>query len=97
MIKLQDGTRITRQEYDKRIYKAKKLKIEIFLHENGYLYCEECYKNECKPIDCSHDISVSKCIKIGKPELAYDVNNLTLRGRPCHQLFDGLDIKQNKI
>lgn len=96
-IKLKDGTRITREQFDKRIHNAKKLKIEIFLNDEGYLVCEDCRQNDCKPIDCSHDVPVSECIKSGHPELAYDVKNITLRGRLCHKNHDKLNIHGSKI
>jgi hypothetical protein len=85
--------KITRKEFDKRIRAAKELKLEKFFEDNGYYYCEDCKKNSCKPIDCSHDISVDRCIKDGVPELAYDVNNITLRGRECHKIWDNNLIK----
>jgi hypothetical protein len=88
LITLSDGSKISRSVFDKRISNAKKLKLEQFFEANGYYYCEECVKNECKPIDCSHDVPVSECIKRGTPELAYDVDNITLRGRKCHIKHD---------
>lgn len=97
MIKLQDGTRITRSKFDDLIRKAKAKKLQIFLEDHEYIFCEVCARNDCKPVDCSHDVSVSECIKNGTPELAYDENNITLRGRNCHAEYDGLDIKKPKI
>lgn len=58
--------------------------------EHGYLFCEDCGKNNCTPIDCSHDLSVDQCKKQSKTELAWSVDNITLRGRPCHSKYDRL-------
>lgn len=88
-----DGTRVAKSVVDARVRKAKEMKIQIFLEEHGYLFCEVCGENNCQPIDCSHDISVDKCQKMGKTELAWDVNNITLRGRKCHEQKDGLDLR----
>jgi hypothetical protein len=83
-----DGERITRATFDRRIAQAKEQKLAEHFEKYGYFFCEDCKKNDCKPIDCSHDIPVSECIKSGTPELAYDVNNITLRGRKCHNKHD---------
>lgn len=96
-ITLSTGERITRKAYDNRITAAKKQKIDEFIEENGYVYCEICERNDCKPVDCSHDKSVDWCIKNGCPELAYDIDNITLRGRDCHKKYDGLDLQFNII
>ena len=85
---MSNGERIFKSKIDNNVRKAKQQKIAEFLEENDYLFCEDCKKNTCLPIDCSHDISVDECQKSGRSELAWDVNNITLRGRRCHQLFD---------
>lgn len=83
-----DGERISSVTIQNRIRKAKQKKIDLFIRENGYIFCEDCGKNDCKPVDCSHDISVKQCLESGMSELAYDVNNITLRGRKCHKKHD---------
>lgn len=91
--KCSDGSRISQAQIDRNIKRAKAQKLQSFLDEHGYFFCEECKKNNCKPIDCSHDISVQECKDSGKTELSYDVNNITLRGRECHASLDKLDVK----
>lgn len=91
------GERVSQSQIDERIRKAKAKKLQLFFDENGYICCEECNKNDCKPIDCSHDISVDECKKIGKVELSWDVDNITLRGRKCHKKKDLNFIHKNKI
>lgn len=91
-----DGTMVNKSIVDRRVRIAKEKKIAEFLEQHGYLFCEDCCKNDCKPIDCSHDIPVSECQKTGRVELAWDINNITLRGRKCHQQKDGLNLKFNK-
>lgn len=87
------GERISRTTFDRRIRDAKMKKMAKVIEKEGYLCCEDCKRNTCQPVDCSHDISVDKCIKMGRPELAYDVNNLTIRGRECHRKHDKTDLK----
>jgi hypothetical protein len=82
------GERVSQGTIDRNIRKAKELKLKQFLEAHGYYFCEECQSNNCKPIDCSHDISVKECKESGRTELAWDVNNITLRGRECHQKLD---------
>ena len=87
------GERVSQKQIDYRIHRVKAQKIEQFLAEHGYLVCQDCRHNDCKPVDCSHDKSVDWCKKNRCIELAWDVNNITLRGRKCHQIHDKLDIK----
>ncbi len=86
--KTSDGTKVSKSIIDSRIRKAKAEKLEQFYEEHEYYFCEDCKKNDCVPIDCSHDLSVDQCQKQGKTELAWDVGNLTLRGRNCHVKHD---------
>lgn len=88
-----DGTRISQSTLDYRIRKAKAKKLQQMLDKYGYIFCEECKKNDCKPVDCSHDKSVQDCKNEGKTEMAYDVDNITMRGRPCHQKHDKSGLK----
>ena len=82
------GERISKSIVDANIRKAKEQKLKEFITEHGYFFCEDCKRNDCKPIDCSHDISVKECQETGQTELAWDVNNITLRGRACHRKHD---------
>lgn len=83
-----DGTRVSQAQIDRRVKKAKAKKYQEFLNKHGYIYCEVCKKNSCRPVDCSHDISVDKAKKEGKTELCWDVNIITFRGRDCHNEYD---------
>jgi len=85
-----DGTRIRKSIIDGRVRKAKAYKLEQQQIEYGYNFCEECHRNDCKPIDCSHVVSVDECQKSGRAELAYDPENITILGRRCHQQRDKL-------
>lgn len=94
--KTSTGERVPKSTVDYRIRKAKQEKLDSFLKEHGYYFCEDCKRNDCVPIDCSHDISVDLCQKMGKTELAWDVNNITLRGRKCHKKYDKTQIGTSK-
>lgn len=85
-----DGSKVSKAAIDANVRKAKALKIQQHLDEHGYLFCTECFRNDCKPIDCSHVISVDECQKTGQSELAWDLNNITILGRKCHQKRDKL-------
>lgn len=86
--RMSNGDRVKKSVLDRNVKEAKKKKLELFIEEYGYAFCEDCKNNDCKPIDCSHDISVKECQESGRSELAWDINNITLRGRPCHNKWD---------
>lgn len=88
-----DGTRVSQAQIDRRVKKAKAQKLQQFLDKYGYFFCEDCKNNEDKPIDCSHDFPVDKAKKEGRTELAWDVDNITLRGRNCHAKLDKNDVQ----
>ena len=85
-----DGSRITSDQLERKITSAKKKRMQMQFDEIGYNVCTDCERNDCKPVDASHDISVDECKKSGRAELAYDVNNITPRGRKCHRIYDKL-------
>ncbi len=91
------GERISRNVFDKRIRDAKQQRLEFHFEKYGYHFCTECFRNDDKPIDCSHIESVADCIKNGYPEKAYSVDNIQLLGRRCHNKYDGLNIMSAKI
>jgi hypothetical protein len=87
--KTSHGTYIEKKTIDRLVREAKKYKLDSFYEDHGYHYCEECGRNATVfRIDCSHDISVDQCQKQGTAELAYNVDNITLRCRLCHNIHD---------
>ena len=82
------GDRYTTSQIDIKVRKAKIQKISIMLDEYGYVFCEECKRNDCVPVDCSHDISVKEAKEGGQSQLAWDIDNITMRGRKCHNKHD---------
>ena len=83
-----DGSKVAKSVVDYRIREAKKEKLALQLEEFGYNFCEECKRSSGIYLDCSHDISVDECQKTGQTELAWNVNNITLRCRDCHIKHD---------
>jgi len=86
-----DGTRLKQSVIDRLITKAKAEKIRQFVDDNGYIFCEECGISSGTYLDCSHDISVKKAKEIGKTELCFDVNNITILCRKHHKDRDKLN------
>ena len=93
--KCSNGERVTQTQIDARIRKAKAKVLQECLDKYGYIFCQDCKRNDCKPVDCSHDVSVQDCKNAGKTELAWDVKNITLRGRVCHARLDKNDLQWN--
>lgn len=85
--RMSNGERVLKSVINRKIRDAKIKKIEQFLDKHGYLFCEDC-KTTQTTIDCSHTISVDECQKTGKSELAWDIDNIKLRCRKCHQKHD---------
>jgi hypothetical protein len=87
--KLSSGERISKSIVDRKIRESKQQKIDSFIDEHGYIFCEDCKRNATDTyIDCSHDESVDSCQKNGRTEKAWDINNITMRCRFCHQKHD---------
>lgn len=83
-----DGTRIKKSILDRRVNEAKKEKLQEQFEALGYNVCSQCGRNDDKPIDVSHTISVDECQKSGRSELAWDKSNMRVLGRRCHRLHD---------
>lgn len=83
---------------DRKIRSAKEKKIANFIDDNGFIYCEDCkLSGHVSIIDCSHDISVEKCKQIRQVEIAWDIDNIKLRCRKCHEKHDKLNIQSAKV
>ena len=83
-----DGEKIAKSTIDYRVRQAKAEKLEQFYAEHEYYFCEDCKKSTGVRIHCSHDLSVDQCQKQCKTELAYDVDNISLRCHGCHIIQD---------
>ena len=81
------GETITKGKIDRNVRKAKDIKLRQFSNDHGFYYCEECATSQGR-IDCSHTISVSECQNSGRSELAWDITNIKLRCRDCHNKLD---------
>ncbi len=91
------GERVTQPQIDSRIRKAKAEALKNQFNEYGYNYCEECGKSSGTRLDCSHDISVKKAKENSQTEQCWNVGNITITCRECHQQKDGLALKFNLI
>jgi 5-methylcytosine-specific restriction endonuclease McrA len=85
------GERFTTPQIDRKVTKAKAEKIAGFIDEHSYVFCEECGVNASNTyIDCSHNISLKEAKETGQAQLCWDVENVTLLCRRCHQKKDKL-------
>ncbi len=82
------GNRIEKSVIDRRVKIAKKQLLQNQIDEHGYNFCEECKRSSGVYLDCSHNVSVKECQESGRSELAYDVNNMEVLCRTCHQIKD---------
>lgn len=89
-----DGEKVTQIQIDYRVKKAKSEVLEKQRQEHDYNFCEDCGKNASGTrLDCSHDYPVGKAKADGKTEQSWNVDNITIRCRKCHQKKDKLDLK----
>lgn len=96
--KCSDESRVTQGQIDSRVRKAKQQKIEEFEDfHNRKPFCQTCKRNDCTPVDCSHNISVKEAKESGRTELCWDKDNITFRGRKCHQILDKLNVQFTQI
>ncbi len=86
------GERVKKSVIDSRVHEAKRIKLANQIEAFGYNFCEECNRNDDKPIDCSHIESVDSCQKNGRCEKSWDLSNIRILGRKCHQKHDKLYI-----
>lgn len=89
-----DGTRVSQAQIDRRVKKAKAQKLQQLLDEQNFFSCEECKHNGSgTKLDLSHDVSLKDAKERGETELCWDVENLTLLCRSCHQKKDRLNLQ----
>jgi hypothetical protein len=85
-----DGTRLKQSVIERLIKKAKAEKLREQFDEHGYNFCEQCNISSGTYLDCSHTESVKSCKENGRTEKAFDVDNIKIRCRKCHQIHDKL-------
>ena len=90
--KCSDGTRVSKKTIDQRVRNAKKQKLQRQLDQFGYTFCEKCSISSGVRFDCSHINSVNDCQKDGMAELAWDLDNIQILCRDCHQKHDKLNL-----
>jgi len=83
-----DGSRLKQSVIERLIIKAKAEKVRQQFDEFDYNFCEDCGISNGTYLDCSHDESVKSCKENGRTEKSFDVDNITMRCRKCHQKHD---------
>ena len=84
------GERITKSQIDARIKKAKAIVLDNQMKDYSYNFCEVCQRSSGVRLDCSHIVSVDECQKSGFTEKAWQVSNIEVLCRKCHQKRDKL-------
>lgn len=86
------GEKFTTAQIESKIRVAKAKALELQFDEYRYNFCEQCGRNASNTrLDCSHDISVKKAKENGQSEQCWNVGNITILCRDCHQKKDGLN------
>ncbi|WBC28419.1 HNH endonuclease [Rhodobacteraceae phage LS06-2018-MD05] len=90
--KKSDGAYISKTYIDKRVRQAKKTIIEAQFDIYGFNFCQQCQRSSGVRLDCSHIESVDSCQKNGYAEKSYDIDNIEILCRECHQKRDKLTL-----
>lgn len=77
------GERVSQSQIDSNIRKAK-----LEFTQNVEPYCHGCGRTG-ERLSVSHTLSVDKCKKSGRSELAWDINNFELECTDCHLTWEG--------
>lgn len=86
------GEKFTTAQVESKMRVAKAAALEKQYDEFDYNFCEECGRNASNTrLDCSHDISVKKAKENGQTEQCWNIGNITILCRGCHQKKDGLN------
>ncbi|ELM3651211.1 hypothetical protein RYR30_002255 [Flavobacterium psychrophilum] len=85
------GERFTQPQIEAKIKQAKAKKLQKMIDDFSFVMCEQCGASSGIHLDCSHDISVKKAKEEGKTEQCWNVGNITILCRKCHQKKDGLN------
>lgn len=94
--KTSTGERLKKSVIDSLVKKAKGQKVRSQFDEHGYNFCEDCKVSSGTYLDCSHIESVNSCQKNGRSEKAFDLENIKILCRTCHEKHDKLNISWNK-
>lgn len=88
------GNKWDKKQIDEKVRQAKQKKIAQVQDEHGYVFCENCGRSGGVRLDCAHVVSVDKAQKDKKHklELAWDVDNIKILCRACHQKHDKLTL-----
>ena len=88
------GEKFTTAEIKTKMRVAKAKALEKQFEEFDYNFCEQCGRNASGTrLDCSHDISVKKAKENRQTEQCWNVGNITILCRECHQKKDGLNLQ----
>lgn len=92
--KTSTGEKFTTEQIESKMKFAKAKALEKQFNEYDYNFCEQCGRNALGTrLDCSHDISVKKAKENGQSEQCWNVGNITILCRECHQKKDKLNIQ----
>ncbi len=90
------GEYIKKSVIDGRVSRMKGVKLEQQRDENPEGYFNYCSNPACKMVnvrlDVSHIESVNDCQNNGYCEKSWDLDNMQILCRKCHQLHDGLNL-----
>jgi 5-methylcytosine-specific restriction endonuclease McrA len=88
-----NGKSYTQSQIDRNIKKAGLELLDLQFLEYSYNFCTCCNRNDCKPIDVSHNISRKEAKELRQVELSWSLDNLQILGRRCHKVKDKLNIQ----
>jgi hypothetical protein len=88
-----NGNSYTQGQVNYRIEKAVSEVLELQFLNEGYNYCEKCFKSSGDWLDVSHNISRKKAKELRQVELSWSLSNMEVLCRTCHKKKDKLNIQ----
>lgn len=90
--KTSTGEKVTQTSIEARTRNAKRLKVQSM----DFIHCEKCGISTGTYFDCSHIIGVKEAKESGRTELCYDMNNIELLCRKCHNEIERMSKQERQ-
>jgi len=86
------GNKWTTDQINRKSDFVAKTLLESQIIFDGYNYCQQCKRSDLR-LDVAHIVSRKKAKEMGTSELCWDMDNMKILCRKCHQNLDKLNLQ----